>query len=363
VDFIEGLPKSEGFSVILVVVDRFTKFAHFIPLKHPYTAQTGAKAVFEQVVRLHGLPCSIVSNRDRVFTSNFWTELFGIVGTKLAMSSAYHPHTDGQTNRVNQCLEMYLRCAVHNSPKQWKSWLSQAEFWYNSSYHSSLGCSPFKALYGHEPNLGTHPMLSTSTNSSVAEAITEIQEQDVVLKEHLARAQNKMKLTADKRRRPQEYQVGEQVLLKLQPYAQPSLVHRPYPKLADKYYGPYEVLEKIGNTAYKLKLPAESLIHPVFHVSQLKTFHPDYTLVFSELPVVAALDKGELMPETVLMRRLVKKGGKAVPQAKIKWKNLPEEAATWEDWYVLLKRFPTFLAGGPASPDGGGRCHDPKGHR
>jgi hypothetical protein len=275
VDFIEGLPKSEGFSVILVVVDRFTKFAHFIPLKHPYTAQTVAKAVFEQVVRLHGLPCSIVSDRDRVFTSNFWTELFGIVGTKLAMSSAYHPHTDGQTNRVNQCLEMYLRCAVHNSPKQWKSWLSQAEFWYNSSYHSSLGCSPFKALYGHEPNLGTHPMLSTSTNSSVAEAITEIQEQDVVLKEHLARAQNKMKLTADKRRRPQEYQVGEQVLLKLQPYAQSSLVNRPYPKLAYKYYGPYEVLEKIGNAAYKLKLPAESLIHPVFHVSQLKTFHPD----------------------------------------------------------------------------------------
>jgi hypothetical protein len=81
-DFIEGLPKSEGFSVLLVVVDKFTKFAHFIPLKHPYTAQTVAKAVFEQVVRLHGLPCSIVSDRDRVFTSNFWTELFGIVGTK-----------------------------------------------------------------------------------------------------------------------------------------------------------------------------------------------------------------------------------------------------------------------------------------
>jgi hypothetical protein len=141
------------------------------------------------------------------------------------------------------------------------------------------------------------------------------------------------------------------------------LVNRPYPKLAYKYYGPYEVLEKIGNAAYKLKLPAEALIHLVFHVSQLKTFNPDYTPVFSELPVVAALDKGELMPETVLMRRLVKKGGKVVPQAKIKWKNLPEDAATWEDWYVLLKRFLAFLAGGPASPDGGGGgWHDPKEH-
>jgi hypothetical protein len=147
-DFIEGLPKSEGFSVILVVVDRFTKFAHFIPIKHPYTAQSVAKAVFEQVVRLHGFPCSIVSDRDRVFTSNFWAELFGIVGTKLAMSSAYHPQTDGQTERVNQRLEMYLRCAVHSSPKQWKSWLSQAEFWYNSSYTHHWDALPLKPCMG-----------------------------------------------------------------------------------------------------------------------------------------------------------------------------------------------------------------------
>lgn len=122
-DFIEGLPKSEGFSVTLVVVDRFTKYAHFIHIKHPFSAQDIAKAVFENVVKFHGLPKTIVSDRDKVFTSQFWQELFKLMGTQLLLSSAYHPQTDGQTERVNQCLEMYLRCAVSEDPKSWRSWL------------------------------------------------------------------------------------------------------------------------------------------------------------------------------------------------------------------------------------------------
>lgn len=153
-DFIEALPKSKGHTVILVVVDKFTKFAHFIPVRHPYTAMTIAQLFLDNIVKLHGLPTTIVTDRDTIFVSNFWRELFKLYKVNIALSKAYNPQSDGHRERVNQCLEMYLRCSVHDTPKTWKSWLSLAELWYNSSFHSSIGCSPFKALYGYEPNLG-----------------------------------------------------------------------------------------------------------------------------------------------------------------------------------------------------------------
>jgi E3 ubiquitin-protein ligase DOA10 len=111
-DFIEGLPKSAGYDFILVIVDRFTKYAQFIPLKHPYSASSVARAVFNTIVKLHGMLVSIVLDRDKVFTSKFWTDLFALFDTKLNMSTAYHPESDAQTERVNQSLEMYLRCAI-----------------------------------------------------------------------------------------------------------------------------------------------------------------------------------------------------------------------------------------------------------
>lgn len=146
--FIEDLPKSETYNVILVIVDRLTKYAHFLPLRHPFTTTQVAKSFLDNVVKLHGVLRSNVSDQDKVFTRHFLHELFQAVGTKLHYSTAYHPQMDGQTERVNQCLEIYLRCAAHNCPRKWKAWLPMAELWYNSSFHSSLGCSPFKALYG-----------------------------------------------------------------------------------------------------------------------------------------------------------------------------------------------------------------------
>jgi hypothetical protein len=157
-DFIEGLPKSQGFNVIVVVVDRLTKYAHFIPAKHPYTTSNIAKLFMDNLVKLHGLPNTIVSDRDTIFVSTFWKHLFKLYKVKLLLSTAYHPQTDGQTKRVNQCLEIYLRCAVQDAPTTWKSWLSLAKLWYNSSYHSSIGCSPFKALYGVEAQIGAPPL-------------------------------------------------------------------------------------------------------------------------------------------------------------------------------------------------------------
>ena len=132
------------------------------------------------------------------------------------------------------------------------------------------------------------------------------------------------------------------------------MVNRPCPKLAFKYFGPFTVEARIGRAAYWLDLPEHSQIHHVFHVSQLKPFLPNYTPVFSELPKVAELDAHNLQPEWVLEHRLVKKGGKAIPQALFKWSTLPASMATWEDWYVLQRRFPDQLAGGPASSEGGG---------
>lgn len=156
-----------------------------------------------------------------------------------------------------------------------------------------------------------------------------------MLKTQLVRAQNRMKLQADKTRQERQFQIGEQVLLKLQPYAQHSVVNRPVPKLAFKYYGPFTVLERIGAVAYKLQLPADSLVHPVFHVSQLKPFTPNYSPVFQDLSTVSDLTVGTPEPVEILDRRLVKKGSSAKQQILVKWSTLPLECATWEDYTVL----------------------------
>jgi len=222
-DFIEGLPKSEGYTVILVIIDRLTKYGHFIPLKHPYTATIVAHAFLDNIVKLYGLPRSIVSDRDQIFTSRFWQHLFTKYKITLSLSTAYHPQTDGQTERLNQCLEMYVRCAVQDAPTTWKAWLPLAQIWYNSSHHSALGCSPAKALYGIDPNLGGYPLTTPDTPIEVAEVITHRAEHLELLKQRLLQAQNRMKVQADKHRLDKEFSVGDQVLLKLQPYTQSSV--------------------------------------------------------------------------------------------------------------------------------------------
>jgi hypothetical protein len=336
-DFVEGLPKSDGFEVILVVVDRLTKFAHFMPLRHPFTAIQVAHALWDNVVKLHGLPLTIVSDRDRIFTSTIWKELMAAVGTKLLFSTAYHPQTDGQTERVNQCFEMYLRTAVHDTPRSWRRWLSAAEFWYNSSHHASLNCSPFKALYGREPNLGA--MLTLAQAPPGAEELDWI-EHTAMLRAQLAQAQQRFKKKADKNRTEREFAVGDSVLLKLQPYAQSTVANRPCRKLSYKYFGPFIILQRIGAVAYKLELPAEARIHPVFHISQLKPFHPNYSPVFSDLPRPPDLTAAELVQTAILDRRMTKKGNAPVIQIQVRWGDLATSASTWEDYETLKHHYP-----------------------
>ena len=138
-DFIEGLPRSKSYNYILVVVDKFSKYAHFLPLSHPFTALQVAQLYLNHIYKLHGLPTAIISDRDKVFTSQVWQELFRLSDIKLLMSSSYHPQMDGQTERLNQCLETFLRWLVHSCPTKWLDWLPLAEYWYNTTFHSALG--------------------------------------------------------------------------------------------------------------------------------------------------------------------------------------------------------------------------------
>ncbi|KAL0350215.1 UNVERIFIED_CONTAM: Transposon Ty3-G Gag-Pol polyprotein [Sesamum radiatum] len=352
-DFIEGLPQSYGKDSILVVVDRLTKYSHFIPLKHPYTAVSIAKVFFDNIYKLHGLPVSIVSDRDRIFTSNFWKELFGLTGVSLDMSSAYYPQTDGQTERINQCLENYLRCMCHQQPKKWAQWITLAEFWFNTNFHSGLKATPFQALYGYPPNqLAIGPYLQCH-HSEVEELMQGRVKLVQLLKENLQQAQHRMKTYADKKRTEREFQIGDEVFLILQPYKQTTVAMRRQLKLSAKYFGPYKVIEKIGNVAYKLALPPSSRIHPVFHVSLLKKkigskYFPSMNLPEFEDEVF------KIYPIAILGRRLIPRNNVGVPQVLIQWSHSSPEQATWEDYHVVSAKFPDFDPWGQGGKKGGG---------
>ncbi|KAL0534796.1 hypothetical protein IC582_029090 [Cucumis melo] len=254
-DFITGLPRTlRGFTVIWVVVDRLTKSAHFVPGKSTYFASKWAQLYMSEIVRLHGVPVSIVSDRDARFTSKFWKGLQTAMGTRLDFSTAFHPQTDGHTERLNQVLEDMLRACAFGI----------------SSYQATIGMAPFEALYGkccRSPicwgEVGEQRLMGPELVQSTNEAIQKI-------RSRMHTAQSRQKSYADVRRKDLEFEVGDKVFLKVAPMRGVLRFER-RGKLSPRFVGPFEILERIGPVAYRLALPPSlSTVHDVFHVSMLR---------------------------------------------------------------------------------------------
>ncbi|GJT46685.1 putative reverse transcriptase domain-containing protein [Tanacetum coccineum] len=250
-DFITKLPKTKsGHDTIWVIVNRLTKSAHFLAMREDYSTERLAKLYIDEIVARYGVPVSIISDRDGRFTSRFWKTLQKALGTRLDMSTAYHPQMDGQSECTIQTLKDMLRACVIDFGSNWDAHLPLAKFSYNNSYHSSIRCALFEALYGRK----------------------------FLIKEKLKAARDHQKSYADKRRKPLEFEVGDQVLLKVSPW-KGVICFGKKGKLAPRYVGPSEILERIGPVAYRLRLPKElSEIHNTFHVSNLKKCLADANL-------------------------------------------------------------------------------------
>ncbi|GKE60374.1 putative reverse transcriptase domain-containing protein [Tanacetum coccineum] len=248
-DFVTKLPRtSSGHDTIWVIVDRLTKSAYFLPMREDYKMDRLARLYLNEIVSIHGVPISIISDHDSRFTSRFWQSMQEALGTRLDMSTSYLPQTDGHSERTIQTLEDILRACVLDFRGSWDVHLPLVEFSYNNSYHSSLRCAPFEALYGRKCR---SPIMWAG-----------IGEGQLIGPD--------LKSYADKRRKPLEFSVGDYVLLKVSPW---KVVVRfgKKRKLAPKFVRPFEIIEKVGPVAYKLDLPEElDGVHDTFHVSNLK---------------------------------------------------------------------------------------------
>jgi hypothetical protein len=220
--------------------------------------------------------------------------------------------------------------------------LSIAEWWYNTSFHTSLKTTPFQAMYGFRPHLITENILPDEIGAEARDVLLIRQTALSNIKSNLKVAQDRMKKQADKHRTERTLEVGDMAYLKLQPYRHNALGVHNCLKLYSKFYGPFKIIQKVGQVAYKLLLPEGCAIHPVFHVSQLKKHIGPKVIPQPNLPLIDSDGNIQMHPAEVLQRRLIPRNNEPVVQWLIKWINLPVEAATWEDANFIKKAFLEF---------------------
>jgi len=300
--------------------------AHFIPCTEKSCASEVAQLVIDNVFRLHGAPDSIISDRGPVFISKFWKAFWAKLGTTLRLSTAFHPQTDGQTERVNQTLEQYLRCFINYQQDNWVSLLPLAEFAYNNSLHSSTNQSPFFALSGYHPRFDLFP---TSDNSVPAadKRIEEITANHSLLIKTLTQAKEDYKRHADLHRiSGTSLEVGDFVYLNRKNIN----TRRPSSKLDYKLLGPFPIIEKVNPVAFRLQLPATMKIHPVFHRSLLEK------ATLSDIPDRTQLDTPQIEAESTVeyeINKILNSRINSLTQELeylISWTGYSKEENSWE---------------------------------
>ena len=346
-DFVVGLPRCRsGHDTIWVIVDRLTKSAHFLPIRNTDSLDTLAQLYVREIIRLHGTPVSIVSDRDPRFTSRFWPSLQNALGTKLHFSTAFHPQTDGQSERTIQTLEDMLRACVLKFRGSWDTHLPLMEFAYNNSYQASIGMAPYEALYGRKcrtpvcwDEVGERKLVGSEIVQVTCDKIK-------VIRDRLKISQDRQKSYADNRRRDLKFEVGDMVFLRISPW-KGVLRFGKRGKLSPRYIGPYRIVERIGEVAYRLELPSDlDRIHDVFHVSMLHKYVPDPSHVLTEQPVEIQENLTyEEEPVQILDRREQVLRNKTIPLVKILWRSHSIEEATWELEAQMRHQYPQLFSG------------------
>ena len=346
-DFITDLPVSKnGNDAVIVFVDKFTKMAHFAPTKKTCDALGAAQLLINNVVRLHGVPRALVSDRDTRFRAALYQNFTKALEIKHGFSTAYHPQTDGQTERVNQVLEDYLRHYINPAQSNWEDLLPMAEFAYNNSYHTAIQTTPFLLNYGVEP---LTPLSFLSDDALTRRA--RLQKDGVAMSfpermQHalseakwcLHAAQQRDKAAADKRRNDREFHVGDQVLLSTHNLRLKTGSR----KLLPRYIGPFPIIRRINKAAYQLQLPDSLKIHNVFYISNLVPFHPSSTPPPPLPKIVDGTPEWEV--ERILTHEL-RSQGKNRPKQRwflVRWKGYAPEFDTWEP-ESHLKNCPEIL--------------------